>query len=82
MIRLFVPNALSAGAGVAPSSDQSRYLTAVMRLAVGDEILLFNGRDGEWRAVLTEVGKRGCLLLVKAQARPQALGFGELPHRP
>ena len=74
MIRLFVPHPLKAGAGVAPTIDQSRYLTAVMRLDVGDEILVFNGQDGEWRASLTEAGKRGCLLRAEAQTRPQAYG--------
>ncbi len=74
MIRLFVPNDLSAGAGVVPTVDQSRYLTSVMRLAVGAELLLFNGRDGEWRATIVESTKRGCLLKADAQARPMETG--------
>ena len=74
MIRLFVPHPLKAGAGVAPTVDQSRYLSAVMRLNVGDEILVFNGQDGEWRASLTEAGKRGCLLKAEEQTRPLDLG--------
>ena len=74
MIRLFVPNDLSAGAGVVPSVDQSRYLTSVMRLSVGAELLLFNGRDGEWRATIVEATKRGCLLKAVEQSRPMAMG--------
>ena len=74
MIRLFVPNDLSAGAGVVPTVDQSRYLTSVMRLGVGAELLLFNGRDGEWRATIVESTKRGCLLKVEDQVRAMALG--------
>lgn len=74
MIRLFVTDALAADAQLAPSADQARYLTTVMRLSVGDELLLFNGRDGEWRARVAEVGKRGCLLEVAGQTRPQAVG--------
>lgn len=74
MIRLFVPHPLKIGAGVAPTIDQSRYLTAVMRLSVGDEILVFNGQDGEWRCSLAEAGKRGCLLKAEEQTRPQAYG--------
>ena len=35
-----------------------------MRLSAGDELLLFNGRDGEWRARLAAVGKRGATLAV------------------
>ena len=75
MIRLFVPHPLKAGAGVAPTIDQSRYLTAVMRLNVGDEILVFNGQDGEWRCSLAEAGKRGCLLKAEEQTRPQHYGL-------
>lgn len=74
MIRLFVPNDLSAGAGVVPTVDQSRYLTQVMRLAVGAELLLFNGRDGEWRATIIESTKRGCLLKAEDQTRPMETG--------
>lgn len=74
MIRLFVPNDLSAGAGVVPTVDQSRYLTSVMRLGVGAELLLFNGRDGEWRATIVEATKRGCLLKAEEQTRPMEIG--------
>lgn len=74
MIRLYVPNDLAAGADVSPSPEQGRYLTAVMRLAVGAEVLLFNGRDGEWRATLIEAGKRVCRLAVGARMRAQTMG--------
>jgi len=74
MIRLFVPDPLSAGAPVNPAPEQNRYLVAVMRLAVGAEVLLFNGRDGEWRATVVEAGKRVCRLVVVTQERPQTTG--------
>lgn len=74
MIRLHVPDALREDALVEPSPDQARYLGAVMRLGVGDAVLLFNGQDGEWRAEAVEVGKRGCRLVVRSQARPPAFG--------
>lgn len=74
MIRLFVPDDLRAGAPVSPAPDQARYLTQVMRQGIGDAVALFNGRDGEWRAVLTEVGRRGCRLVAESQLRPQAAG--------
>jgi len=72
MIRLFVHHPLAAGAQVEPDPEQARYLTGVMRRQVGDEVLLFNGRDGEWRAILSAVGKRGCTLTVAKATRPQA----------
>ena len=74
MIRLHVTAPLSPTASVAPTPDQSRYLTGVMRLTQGSELLLFNGRDGEWRAVITEFTKRGVVLRCEELVRPQSLG--------
>lgn len=74
MIRLHVSHDLSAGAELALDKGQSRYLAAVMRLSVGDELLAFNGRDGEWRARIAAVGKRAVTLGVLAQTRAQAAG--------
>lgn len=74
MIRLHVQGALAPAAPVAPTLDQSRYLTQVMRLKVGDDLLVFNGRDGEWRASVAEVLKKGVILRAEEQARPQTYG--------
>jgi 16S rRNA (uracil1498-N3)-methyltransferase len=71
MIRLFIAHDLAAGAELTLDEGQSRYLAAVMRLSVGDELQVFNGRDGEWRARVASVGKRSVALSVEAQARPQ-----------
>ena len=59
MIRLHVPTPLSPEAAVLPTLDQSRYLTQVMRLKIGDGLLVFNGVDGEWRCVIAEILKKG-----------------------
>ncbi len=72
VIRLHVTDALAEGARIVPTPGQAHYLRAVMRLGAGDALLLFNGRDGEWCAVVGEVGKRGCVLVAQMQARPQA----------
>lgn len=74
MIRLFVADVLDAGGRVAVTPEQGHYLTRVMRLAPGDDVLAFNGRDGEWRARLAPEGKRGFALEVGARVRPQAFG--------
>lgn len=74
MIRLHVPTPLSADAAVLPTLDQSRYLTQVMRLKLGDSLLAFNGRDGEWRCVITEILKKGVVLRAEELVRPQAMG--------
>jgi len=74
MIRLFVPHDLAPGAALALDEGQSRYLSAVMRLAAGDSVLVFNSRDGEWRAQVALVGKRAVTLAVAEQVRAQATG--------
>ncbi|HYD27522.1 16S rRNA (uracil(1498)-N(3))-methyltransferase [Brevundimonas sp.] len=71
MIRLHVPQPLSAGAAVLPTLDQSRYLTQVMRLKAGDALLVFNGVDGEWRCVIAETLKKGVVLKAEEQVRAQ-----------
>jgi 16S rRNA (uracil1498-N3)-methyltransferase len=43
----------------------------VLRLSPGDPVLVFNGRDGEWRASLTRPSKRSAALDVTAHLRAQ-----------
>jgi 16S rRNA (uracil1498-N3)-methyltransferase len=74
MIRLFVPHDLAPGATLGLDEGQSRYLGAVMRLQPGDALLVFNGRDGEWRASVASLGKRAVTLAVETLARLQAVG--------
>lgn len=74
MIRLFVPQPLAAEAAIMPTLDQSRYLSQVMRLKIGDSLLVFNGVDGEWRCVIAEVLKKGVVLRAEEAVRPQATG--------
>ena len=70
-IRLCVDHPLAQGQTVPLTRDQGHYLSGVMRLAAGAEVLLFNGRDGEWLARATELGKRGGTLEVLEQSAPQ-----------
>ena len=58
MVRLFTENDLNGRQSVALPRPQAHYLRNVMRKTSGDSILLFNGRDGEWQATLSESGKR------------------------
>ena len=69
-IRLYVDQPLAPGQAVALSEGQAHYLTGVMRLAAGAAILLFNGRDGEWRATLAQAGKRNAIATCKVQTKP------------
>jgi 16S rRNA (uracil1498-N3)-methyltransferase len=69
--RLFVDAALAPGTSVALTRSQANYLGNVLRLKTGDSVLVFNGRDGEWRATLASPGKRSPALAVGDQTRPQ-----------
>jgi 16S rRNA (uracil1498-N3)-methyltransferase len=71
MIRLLVTSPLSADFALPLDDGQSRYLTQVMRKGVGDEVLVFNGADGEWLCAIEQVGKRFVIVRTKAQTRSQ-----------
>ncbi|TAK48362.1 MAG: 16S rRNA (uracil(1498)-N(3))-methyltransferase [Xanthobacteraceae bacterium] len=68
--RICVDAVLAAGAVVPLGHDQGHYLTHVLRLAGGDAVLAFNGRDGEWRAAIGG-SKRSVSLTIGERTRPQ-----------
>jgi 16S rRNA (uracil1498-N3)-methyltransferase len=69
--RLFVAAPLAPGLTVALNAAQIHYLATVLRMVPGDPVLVFNGADGEWKAVLGEAGKRHAVLVVETRRRPQ-----------
>ncbi len=71
VIRLFVEAALCDGAMINLPRDQAHYLGAVMRRKAGDELILFNGRDGEWYGRLARLDKKSASVTVLAQTRGQ-----------
>jgi 16S rRNA (uracil1498-N3)-methyltransferase len=71
MPRLYVDAPLSEGASVALDASQAHYLGDVLRLKTGDRVLAFNGRDGEWQAMLAAAGKRRLALTIGTRSRPQ-----------
>lgn len=85
-IRLFVDADLAKGAIVDAAPGQAHYLGSVMRRAVGDEIVLFNGREGEWTARIEALRKDRGRFVAMAQTRPQTsepevwLAFAPLKH--
>ena len=72
--RLFVEATLAAGETVGCGADQANYLLNVLRLQPGDSILVFNGRDGEWRARVEIPRKRTCALQIDTMVRAQQAG--------
>jgi 16S rRNA (uracil1498-N3)-methyltransferase len=72
--RLFIKSRLEPGAEIALDKDQAHYLGNVLRLKQGENLLLFNGSDGEWCAELSAIGRKGAQARAEHQTRPQEDG--------
>ncbi|OFW72310.1 MAG: 16S rRNA (uracil(1498)-N(3))-methyltransferase [Alphaproteobacteria bacterium RBG_16_64_48] len=72
--RLFIKSPLVAGGAVALDKDQAHYLGNVLRLKPGERLLLFNGKDGEWCAELSAIGRKEAQVRIEHQTRPQEQG--------
>ncbi len=70
-VRLFLDQPLGQGQPVPLTRDQAHYLFSVMRLGQGAEVLVFDGRSGEWLAEVAEAGKKGGILVCCEQTRSQ-----------
>ena len=57
-IRLFIKTPLSIGATVTLTSEQTHYLRDVLRVRTGAELFVFDGKSGEYAAVLSSLGKK------------------------
>jgi 16S rRNA (uracil1498-N3)-methyltransferase len=69
--RLFIDAPLAVERRLALDPAQANYLRNVLRLQPGDSLLVFNGREGEWRATVADTGKRSPSLSVREQTRSQ-----------
>jgi len=69
--RLFVDQALIAESSLILEREASHYLLRVLRLKPDDVVLIFNGKDGEFLAQITESGKKSAKLSVIRQTRLQ-----------
>ena len=69
--RLFVDADLAGDALVPLDRAQANYLINVLRFRSGDAVLVFNGRQGEWRARLEPAGRKDATLRVGERTRPQ-----------
>ena len=66
-----MPVPLVEGALAPLSAEQVHYLKNVLRREIGADILLFNGADGEFAAVISELGRKGGQASVKKKVREQ-----------
>ncbi len=71
MQRLFVESPLHNGASHQATREQFNYLINVLRLGEGSSLLVFNGRDGEWRAEISMPSRKQAVLVAVEQTRPQ-----------
>ncbi|WP_347304472.1 16S rRNA (uracil(1498)-N(3))-methyltransferase [Croceibacterium sp. TMG7-5b_MA50] len=67
--RLFVPDTLSQEAPVSIAEAQAHYLLRVMRVGVGDTVILCDDQTGEWAAQVTDTGKKALVLTPQHRLR-------------
>jgi 16S rRNA (uracil1498-N3)-methyltransferase len=72
MQRLFIDAPLQLGSAPEATNDHFNYLINVLRMQAGDEVLVFNGRDGEWKAKLVQPSRKKVILEAVEQTRPQS----------
>jgi len=68
--RFHAPDARAPGDVVTLPDDEAEHLTRVLRLKAGDPLRVFNGRGGEFDAVVEQAGKRGVRVRLLAAAQP------------
>lgn len=69
--RLFIDAALSGGRLELPP-ENAHYVGAVLRLRVGDGVIVFNGRGDERRAVVAGLSRKGASLTLAGAVEPLA----------
>ena len=75
--RLLVETPLTRGQSLLLSGKKAHYLNHVLRLGLGANVLIFNGRDGEWLAQIKKKNKKNCTLdlLQKTQKQTVAVNL-------
>jgi len=68
--RFHVPGLASTAERVELPEDEAEHLVRVLRLGVGDEVEVFDGRGGLWRAEVVEAGKKSAAVRVIAPSAP------------
>ncbi len=71
LIRLYCDTPIQQNVLISLPAHQAHYLSSVMRKDVADSILIFNGKDGQWRAEISSLGKKSCDIIPLEQTRQQ-----------
>lgn len=69
--RLFIDIDLAIGQEITLSKEQSHYIANVMRKNIGDEICVFDGKNGEFDAKITQASKKSVAIECINQTREQ-----------
>ena len=69
--RLWVEQDIAERIAIPCDRAQANYLLNVLRMEDGDEMLIFNGRDGEWKVEVRPLGRKKCVLVPLEQRRTQ-----------
>ena len=69
LTRLFVDCNLEIGANLQLSEAQSHYLVHVMKLDVNSSVLVFDGKNGEFLAFISQVSKKSVTLSIIEKTR-------------
>lgn len=71
--RLYLNQSLKIGHEIELSYDQFHYVCNVMRKKINDDILVFDGQNGEFNAKITQIAKKSakieCIELVRPQSQ-------------
>ena len=70
--RLYVAADLNQGCEVRLAAEPAHYLRNVLRAEIGDEVMLFNGRDGEWRFRVDVLAKGSAMARAIERSRAQS----------
>ena len=71
LARLFIAADLFPHQHLHLQGKEAHYVAHVLRLKPGDSLLVFNGREGEWRAEIVKDTKKHLLLDVREKTRSQ-----------
>jgi len=64
--RIYQPQSLASGQSLELDAQATAHLTKVLRLKVGDELVLFNGEGGEFSAHIEALERRAAVVRVGA----------------
>jgi len=63
--RIYQPIILKPKSEVKLSDDASHYISRVMRYAIQDKIILFNGQGGEYLSAIKEITKKSVIVFIQ-----------------